>query len=234
MEIWTGFVIGFLGSFHCIGMCGPIALALPVFQESYAKLLFGRILYNFGRIVTYALFGALFGLFGSSLALVGLQQNVSIAIGVIMLAVILLPRKYKNRLTEFYLYKLISEFIKSSFSKLTRRKSSSSLFVIGVINGFLPCGFVYVAVAGAVSTGSVAAGSAFMALFGLGTFPIMLAASLAGKYINLGLRTKINKLIPVFAVILAVIFILRGLNLGIPYLSPKLQHSPVQEEVICH
>ena len=151
-----------------------------------------------------------------------------------MLIVILMPRRYKNKLTDFYIYKLISESIKTSFSKLTQKKSSSSLFAIGVINGFLPCGFVYVAVAGAVSTGSVFAGSAFMALFGLGTFPIMLAASLAGKYINVGLRRKINKLTPVFAVILALIFILRGLNLGIPYLSPKLQHSPVQEEIICH
>ena len=234
MEIWTGFVIGFLGSFHCIGMCGPIALALPVFQESYFKLLIGRILYNFGRIVTYAFFGAMFGLFGSSLALVGLQQNVSIAIGVIMLIAVLFPRKYKNKIADFYIYRETSRFIKNSFLKLSQKKSNRSLFIIGVINGFLPCGFVYVAVAGAVSTGSVLGGSAFMALFGLGTLPIMLAASLAGKYVNMGLRKKINKLIPVFAVILAVIFILRGLNLGIPYLSPKLQHAPVQEEVICH
>lgn len=234
MEIWTGFVIGFLGSFHCIGMCGPIALALPIFHESYVKLLIGRVLYNLGRIVTYTLFGALFGLFGKSLELAGLQQNVSITIGIIMLVVILMPRKYKNRLTDFYLYRFISNFIKTSFSKLTQKKSNYSLFIIGVINGFLPCGFVYVALAGAVSTGSIYSGSAFMALFGFGTFPIMLVASLAGKYISLGLRSKINKLIPVLALILAVIFILRGLNLGIPYLSPKLNHMPINEEVICH
>lgn len=234
MEVWTGFVIGFLGSFHCIGMCGPIALALPIFQESYAQLLFGRVLYNLGRIVTYAFFGAVFGLFGSSLAFVGLQQNVSIAIGVIMLAVILLPRRYKNKFTEFYIYKSINNFIKHHFSKLIQKKSNYSLFTIGVINGFLPCGLVYVAVAGAVSTGSPIEGSVFMTLFGLGTFPIMLVASLAGKYVNMGIRKKINKLIPVFAIILAVIFILRGLNLGIPYLSPKLQQTHVNEEVMCH
>ena len=234
MEIWAGFIIGFLGSFHCIGMCGPIALALPIFNESYVSLLFGRILYNLGRIVTYTIFGALFGLFGSSLALVGLQQKVSIAIGLIMLVIILMPRKYKNLLTNIYFYKTIIGFIKTSFSKLTRKKSNYSLFIIGFINGFLPCGFVYVAIAGAVSTNSVLEGSAFMALFGLGTFPIMLVASVAGKYISVGLRNRINKLIPALAVLLAIIFILRGLNLGIPYISPKLQHAPVQEEVICH
>lgn len=234
MEIWTGFVIGFLGSFHCIGMCGPIALALPIFQESYAQLLFGRVIYNLGRVVTYAFFGAVFGMFGSSLAFVGLQQNVSITIGVIMLIIIFLPRNFKNKFTDFYFYKSITNFIKHHFSKLTQKKSNYSLFTIGIINGFLPCGFVYVAVAGAVSTGSPIEGSAFMALFGMGTFPIMLAASLAGKYINLGLRKKINKLIPVFAVLLALIFILRGLNLGIPYLSPKLQQAHVNEEIICH
>lgn len=234
MEIWTGFIIGLLGSIHCVGMCGPIALALPIGTESKFQLMVSRILYNLGRTVTYGLFGALFGLFGERIALVVLQQNLSIALGSIILIYILMPKKLQAKLAETKPYRIITDTVKSSFAKLTKTGSSSSLFLFGIINGFLPCGFVYVAVAGAVSTGSVLNGTLFMILFGLGTTPIMLATSMVGKFVNVNVKRKINKLIPVFAAILAIIFILRGLNLGIPYLSPKLIKSDAKQEVICH
>lgn len=234
MEVWTGFIIGLLGSIHCVGMCGPIALALPIGTESKIQLLLSRILYNLGRTVTYTLFGALFGLFGERLALVGLQQNLSIVLGSIILLYVLMPKKLKAKLAETKPYKMVTNMVKSSFAKLTKSGSSSSLFVFGIINGFLPCGFVYVAVAGAVSTGSILNGTIFMALFGLGTTPIMLATSMLGKFLNTNIKKRINKLIPIFAAILAIVFILRGLNLGIPYLSPKLIKADAKQEVICH
>ncbi|MBU1095713.1 MAG: sulfite exporter TauE/SafE family protein [Bacteroidetes bacterium] len=234
MEIITGFVIGFLGSFHCIGMCGPIALALPVSSSSAFNVLMSRVLYNLGRVATYTLFGALFGLFGQRLMLVGLQETLSIALGVIILVSVMLPGKIKNWFASTKPYLLVSGFVKASFSKLATSKSNRSFFLFGIINGFLPCGLVYVAIAGAVSTGDVLSGSLFMMLFGLGTFPVMLGTSLIGKFINLELRRRINKLIPLFAVLLALIFILRGLGLGIPYLSPKLKSPIAQQEVICH
>ena len=106
------------------------------------------------------------------------------------------------------------------------------MFLFGIINGFLPCGFVYVALAGAMTTGDFISGALFMSLFGLGTIPIMLGTSLVGKFVTRGLRSKMNKLIPVFAIVLAIIFILRGLSLGIPYLSPpeKKLNVPVTVE----
>jgi len=74
-----------------------------------------------------------------------------------------------------------------------------------------------------------------MAMFGLGTIPVMLGTSVLGSIINLNIRNKLSRLIPVFSVLLAAIFILRGLNLGIPYLSPKLESNPRhQENIICH
>jgi hypothetical protein len=234
IEIWTGFIIGLLGSFHCIGMCGPIALALPENKKSKLQHMIGRLLYNLGRTLTYALFGLLFGLLGERLALVGLQQYLSIGLGSFILIYIFLPKKLKANFASTKPYQFISGSIKSAFSKLTKSGSPSSLFTFGIINGFLPCGFVYVAVAGAVSTGSVLNGFLFMLLFGLGTTPIMLAASMAGQFLNMKIKRKINRLIPVFAVVLAVIFILRGLNLGIPYLSPKLIKDDAKKEVICH
>jgi sulfite exporter TauE/SafE len=73
-----------------------------------------------------------------------------------------------------------------------------------------------------------------MALFGLGTLPIMLAASILGKHINVSLKRRINKMMPVLAIILALIFILRGLNLGIPFISPKLSSMQTNTEVLLH
>jgi len=224
MEIWAGFIVGFIGSLHCVGMCGPIVLALPVLGESKLSILTGRLLYNFGRVVTYTLMGALFGLFGSRLVLFGLQQDVSIAIGVLILLYVLIPRKIKTRVSELHYYKSIVNFLKSNFSKLINKKTNNSLFTIGLLNGLLPCGFVYVGIAGAVSTSSWIEGALYMSMFGLGTIPIMVATALLGKIITFNLRTKINKLIPAFAAIIAILFILRGLNLGIPYLSPKFVH----------
>ena len=234
MEIYAGFLIGFLGSFHCVGMCGPIALALPVNSESQLKVLWSRILYNFGRVITYSFFGAMFGLFGQRLSLVGLQEAASIALGVVILIAVLSPRKIKNWFTATQGYQSVNNFVKDSFSRLSTSKGSRSFLCFGILNGFLPCGFVYVALAGAVSTGGVLNGAIFMALFGLGTFPIMLGTSMAGKYLTQRIKRRINKLIPALAVLLGVIFILRGLGLGIPYLSPKLKSPVTQSEVICH
>ncbi len=220
MEIWTGFIIGFFGSFHCVGMCGPIALALPVGKSSNFELILSRIFYNFGRIVTYSVLGAIFGLFGKGIQIAGIQSYASIAVGLFILIYYLMPAKYKYKFSLTSPYKLFSGIVKKGFAKLTKTGSPQALFLFGIINGLLPCGFVYVALAGAITTGSFISGALFMALFGLGTTPIMLATSLVGKFLNINLKQRMNKLIPVFAIVLAIVFILRGLNLGIPYLSP--------------
>ena len=236
MDVWAGFIVGLFGSVHCVGMCGPIALALPIFGDTQFKIILGRILYNLGRIVTYTIMGALFGLFGSRLMLFGLQQNLSIIFGAAILLYILTPRKIKVQISEFGFYKAIVSIIKTNFSRLASKKSNSSLFAIGLLNGLLPCGFVYVGIAGATSTGEWLNGAIYMALFGFGTFPIMFATAVLGKVINFNLRKRINKLIPVLAVILALLFILRGLNLGIPYLSPKFvpKTAQMQTPAKCH
>jgi uncharacterized protein len=220
MEIWTGFLIGFLGSFHCVGMCGPIALALPLGNQSNFQLVIGRLLYNLGRSVTYAFFGAIFGLFGKGIEVAGLQKWASILLGVSILLYYITPKRFKGKLSVTKPYQVANSFVKKGFSKLTKNGSPISLFIFGIVNGFLPCGFVYVALAGAITTGGALSGALYMGLFGLGTAPIMFVTSMVGKFLNANLRQWINKLIPVFAIILAIIFILRGLSLGIPFISP--------------
>ncbi len=238
MEVWTGFLVGLLGSLHCVGMCGPIALALPVFGHSKIHVLFGRLLYNLGRVITYSIMGALFGLFGSRIVLFGLQQDISIAIGVLILLYVLIPRRIKTKISQFSFYIAITGFLKAHYSKLISKRTNKSLLTIGLLNGLLPCGFVYVGIAGAVTTTDWISGAAYMALFGLGTVPIMFITSVLGRVINFNLRKKINKLIPAFAALLALLFILRGLNLGIPYLSPKFQEPSATKKIqnvdCCH
>ena len=233
-EILSAFFIGFFGSFHCIGMCGPIAVALPVSKTSNLTFISGRLLYNLGRVFTYAVLGFIFGFFGSRIALAGIQQLVSILLGVIIIIVVLLPQKKINFLIQLPLIVKIVSPIKTNIGILFKKNTLSSLFLIGLLNGFLPCGLVYIALAAAVASGDAISGAAVMILFGFGTVPAMFAASVFGKFINIGIRTKLRKATPYLAIVLAVIFILRGLNLGIPYLSPKLSKQVATTEQMCH
>ncbi|MCF8259714.1 MAG: sulfite exporter TauE/SafE family protein [Melioribacteraceae bacterium] len=235
IEIWAGFLIGFFGSLHCIGMCGPIALALPSSSNNQLRLILERTLYNLGRIITYSFFGFLFGFFGKHIVLFGFQQNLSITLGILILVGLFTPRSLKNRFLNLGPIKLFNDNLKLLFGKMMRSNSSKSFLAIGILNGFLPCGLVYVGIAGSMNTGDPIQGALFMAAFGFGTFPMMFAASMLGKFVNMEIKRKINRLIPTFAAILAVLFILRGLNLGIPYISPKFESKPVEEQMLnCH
>ena len=226
--LWTALVLGLAGSFHCIGMCGPIAFVLPVDRSSKSKLIFQTFLYHFGRLLSYSIIGLLFGFIGKGLYLSGFQQRLSILMGVIMIILVLVPISIFNKYNfSKPLYRLIGG-VKQKLGLYLNKKSNKALFSIGFFNGFLPCGLVYMALIGSISTGNALQGSLYMALFGLGTIPMMTAAILVGNFVNLSLRKKIQKVIPVVVVVIGVLFILRGLGLGIPYVSPsdaKLQIS---------
>lgn len=216
MELWTAFIIGFLGSFHCVGMCGPIALALPGSDESLGSQLIKKFLYNSGRILTYTLFGAVFGLAGYSISLAGFQRPLSIILGAVIILAVIIPKKYSSELQRLpgihFLFRRLQKGIKS----LMKRKSNGSFLTIGILNGFLPCGFVYAGLAASLTTGSVLNGMLFMAVFGLGTFPAMMVMSMAPSFISLKMRSKINKFVPYFAVLLGILLIARGLLMGDP------------------
>jgi sulfite exporter TauE/SafE len=222
----TAFLTGLLGSFHCAGMCGPIAFALPGNVKEGASFYFGRLLYNLGRMFSYATLGLFFGAFGLGLKLAGLQQSVSIGVGVI----ILLMLAYQFFLKKGELFNLFSMFSSSFIQKLFKSRNRFALFGIGVFNGFLPCGFVYIAILGASVTQDMFSGALFMLCFGLGTLPMMYGVSILGQFISSTIRQKLNRLSPFFAIIIAVLFILRGLNLGIPYVSPAISEDVVKTE----
>jgi uncharacterized protein len=222
MYYWEAFIIGLAGSLHCIGMCGPIALALPLKQPDWAGRSMAALLYNLGRAITYALMGAIFGALGLGFRLAGLQQSLSIALGIIMILTVLFPMLFRKWGSPAFL----ETFNKKLQLILSRRFSSPgylSLFTIGLLNGLLPCGLVYMAIAGALVSGSLADGALFMFVFGLGTIPVMLALSLGGVYVGIQVRNRIRRIIPYAVILIGVLFILRGLNLGIPMISPKVE-----------
>ena len=234
-EILASFFVGLLGSLHCVGMCGPIAIALPIPNANNISFVIGRLLYNLGRVATYSFLGAVFGLLGSRLVISGFQQSVSITLGIAILIAVLIPPKYKAKISQHTIIQKITLPLKSGISDLFKRGTFSAMFLIGLLNGLLPCGLVYVALAGAIASGNAISGTLVMILFGLGTIPMMFAATIFGKFINLNIRRKITKAIPVFAVILGVLFIVRGMGLGIPYLSPKISAQVVNESNLdCH
>jgi sulfite exporter TauE/SafE len=223
MEIWTAFLIGLGGSFHCVGMCGPLALGLPGGRGGRLSLVGGRLLYNAGRVVTYALLGGIFGLVGGMVQLAGLQQGLSVALGAaIILTGLALLLGRRVALSGAFLARGIAA-LKEALSRLFRSRNRASLLFIGLLNGLLPCGFVYLGLAGSLTMGSAAGGVAYMALFGLGTVPSMLVVSLGRQLVRAGARQWTRRLLPVGMLVLGMLFVLRGLGLGIPYVSPMLE-----------
>jgi len=219
--VLSGLVFGFVTSFHCAGMCGPIAIALPLHGDTKLKKIFGGVLYNLGRTLTYILLGAMFGLLGQGIGALGFQRWLSIVTGMVMILTVLFPSLFSFNLSSrnrggFYLL----NYIKAGLRNLFSTKSFMSLFTIGVLNGFLPCGPLYSALIISASYGHVLKSMLFMTMFGLGTMPMLLGISVLGNFISIPLRRKLSNFIPVVIVVLGILFILRGLNLGIPFLSP--------------
>jgi sulfite exporter TauE/SafE len=218
MQYWTALILGLVGSLHCAAMCGPLALALPRTGMGSCGFIAGRIAYNLGRIATYCALGVVFGLVGRSLFLAGVQRWASIVLGLVLLVGLSASR----RLAFWHPATTLVGWLKLRISRLLRERSLLSLAVLGLLNGLLPCGLVYVACAGATSTNGILTGAAYMCAFGMGTVPMMLGISLSGKLMPISVRMQLRKAVPVSVCLLATLLILRGLSLGIPYVSPDL------------
>lgn len=214
-EQYLAFMIGLLGSVHCIGMCGPLAFAVPVLQSGWGYLVLDKLIYQAGRIIAYCFLGIFIGLLGKQIWLVGIQQGVSILSGLLIL-IAAASRLFKLSIAGS------GTILLKPFNRLFgyALKHKANHLIIGIINGFLPCGFVYLAMAGAVNTGSVNAAVSYMFWFGLGTLPLMFIAGISAGFTGIAFRKRINQVLPYLMLFLGCWFILRGLELNIPYLSP--------------
>lgn len=232
--LYTAFIFGLISSLHCIGMCGPIAMMLPLDRSNQAKKTLQIFTYHLGRLSAYGTIGFIFGLVGKGFSLAGIQQELSIFLGVAMITIVLVPEKiFMSHNFSKSIFSVISK-IKTSLGSQFKNKSYQSLFTIGLLNGFLPCGMVYVALFGAVAMQSPSFGVLYMILFGLGTIPMMSSVVYLNSFLTLPFRNKIQKVIPYVAVCIGILFILRGLGLGIPYVSPNTMSLFVQQQPNCH
>ncbi len=229
--MWSAFLIGILGSMHCVGMCGPIALALPIPKDKNRYV--GILLYNLGRVFMYSFLGLLFGLFGHLFVLAGLQQFLSIVSGIVLLGMVWFIFSTKSKGSTMSFLSPIMFRLKELLSFYLKKYSFTSLFFVGILNGLLPCGLVYFAVVGAISTGAIFAGSYYMILFGLGTIPAMFMVALSKKFIKNEWRFKLTKAIPIALIVMAIVLILRGLNLGIPFVSPVISSTDPHKSTCC-
>jgi sulfite exporter TauE/SafE len=234
MEIVSGLIMGLVGSLHCLGMCGPIAIAIPARSDNKLTIIIDSLLYNFGRVVTYMVMGLIVGLLGSTISLAGYQEIISIVAGALLLIIVIIPRKWEVAIGNISFIKAGSDKLMKAFRSILGKKSMGSLFAIGLLNGLLPCGLVYAALIAALAFGSVLGSITFMMFFGIGTVPMLAVVFSIKGMLSVEIRRKINKLIPVGIAIVAIILILRGMSLGIPYISPVLPDQVEQKTECCH
>jgi hypothetical protein len=221
MELTAAFLLGLLGSLHCAGMCGPLICALPRVGDSRISAFAGRLLYNAGRISLYTMLGLLCGALGKSLAIAGFQKWISLIAGLAILVGLVASSRLATRTP---VWKLV-QHIKTSFARMLQQRSYSSLFLLGTLNGLLPCGLVYAACAAAMSASGAGQGALAMFLFGLGTLPVMLGIGFAQHKIRAFLGQRLRLLNPAAVALVGLMLVVRGMALGIPYLSPSVDHG---------
>ncbi|WP_332024041.1 sulfite exporter TauE/SafE family protein [Kaistella sp.] len=219
--IFSALALGFASGFHCIGMCGPIALSLGLTKKQAANYYLQNLTYQFGRIVTYSLLGALLGILGQGFEIAGFQKYLTIGAGILLIIMAVFSFGGTDFASKI---PFLSQFlfkVKMNLGKFMQKADYRSRFSTGILNGFLPCGMVYIALTASLAAGGILQGATFMALFGVGTLPFMFFVVLLGNLMTTAFRIKILKFVPVMMLVLGGLFILRGLELGIPYISPK-------------
>lgn len=230
--IGAALLMGLAGSLHCVGMCGPLISMMPYNRSSRWRFIVTKSLNHLGRLTTYTLLGALFGLMGKALVAAGFQQWLSIVSGALILLMVFWPKRWSAQSPKNFIFRFTS-WIKVKFSTLLKDRSPRTLFMLGVLNGLLPCGLLYMALAASISTGSAGKAALFMFLFGLGTMPALVLVGIFAHTLKQKYSFSFIKISRVLLVMTALLLIVRGSNLGIPYLSPKVNVEKVEMEC-CH
>lgn len=232
---FAGFLFGLVGNFHCLGMCGPLLISVQQNRARDESGILKSFLYQGGRIFSYLLLGLILGLLGEGFFIGGLLQGLSIALGILLLL---------HALNHFFSFPFLGKgnWLFSIYQKLQgiilpllNKGSLFSTFVLGVLNGLLPCGLVYLGLAGAIASGSWLYGVLFMGGFGLGTVPVMLMLMLGWLNLSGKIRESMLRVIPGLQMLMALLLILRGLNLGVPYVSPQWpEPNKIEAQNACH
>lgn len=208
-------LLGLAGSLHCVGMCGPLVLALPLDAAGKRHVIGQMLLYHSGRILMYATLGILFGLLGKGIALAGFQKVLSITAGLLMIVMAFAAWRFEQLVARIPGFGTFSQRVKTQMGRMLRQNGAKALFTMGMLNGLLPCGMVYAALAGAIASFGGVEGGLFMLIFGVGTLPLLLAVSVLGRSFSVSVRQKLRYWQPVLLTLAGVILLQRGLHLDL-------------------
>jgi sulfite exporter TauE/SafE len=225
--IISAWLMGFIGSAHCIGMCGPLALAVPSKSDTLMSKVWSGLLYNLGRVSTYVMFGATIGISQKFLIPLVMQSQVSIIMGIILILISLSYFLFKNKRVVFSTQNKFYQKVGIALAKLYNNPNNLNIFSIGLLNGLLPCGLVYAALATAFASMSFYKSIIFMAFFGFGTLPVMWGVVFFANYITPAIRSKMKMLFPVVYAIAGVLLILRGSS------EHDLLHQVIGNTIYC-
>jgi hypothetical protein len=227
--VLNGLVLGLASSLHCVGMCGPVAMAIPVNRTNSFTILSGVLQYNFGRIVSYSWLGFIIGSIGITIETFGFLQWVSIIAGCFM--IVYAWRKYLAVHISFGGSKFgLQGFISKNIGKVIGSDIPFKLSLLGMLNGLLPCGMVYIGLINALVAGSPLKSTYAMAAFGTGTLATMIIVGFAVNKMGMQLRNKLTNIVPYMLTLVGILIILRGLNLDIPYISPNIEEVHLNKQ----
>jgi len=208
IDLFSIATIAFLGSFgHCVGMCGGIVIAYSStkVQQGWSKTqqTFSHLLYSLGRILTYSILGALFGYIGSVITFShtanGLLWLIT-GIAMLLSGLSLLGKVKFLTLIEHSFSK--SKWYQQNFRSLVNSQSLGSFFFLGMLNGLLPCGFVYFFAITAASSADIVSGAIIMAIFGLFTVPALFSLGFfVGLFKQSGMRNIMMKVAAIFVIL---------------------------------
>lgn len=213
--VYTAFLLGFAGSLHCVAMCGPLMLALPVGSAARWQVVGQTFVYQAGRIATYGILGVAFGMLGKGIAIAGFQQVLSVFAGVLLLAAAFFAARWEQAALAVPGMQAFTRWVQRQIGYLLKKYPRGAALGVGMLNGLLPCGLVYAAIAGALSTTSGWDGGVFMLLFGLGTLPLLLLLMIGGQRLSPGWRSRFRLVQPALLAVAGLLLISRGLHLDL-------------------
>lgn len=223
----TALIMGFAGSLHCAGMCSPLVMAVSTVSK---RAVLNRLVYNSGRILVYGALGAAATALGYIVPLSKFQNLVSIVLGIIILLVGLGLLRPTIPIISHAVAR-VTGFIKTAFAKFLARKNYGATFLLGMLNGLLPCGLILVALTFCLTVSSALEGFQFMIVFGAGTLPVMfgLPSIIAGLVKRFNFR--VQNIVTGMLIGSGVLLIARVFLIQLPH-HPSIQQGVI-DIVLC-
>jgi uncharacterized protein len=225
---WTAIVLGFAGSLHCLGMCSPLAMAVTNLSPN---VILSRLLYNAGRIFTYGLFGAVVASIGLAYPLTRFQNLLSVVLGIALLVIAFAGISAVKVPFVTRLLGHVSVVVKRMFSKYLHRKSHISTFLLGSLNGVLPCGLSFLALTYCLTLAGPINGFIFMIAFGIGTLPVMLGLTSVFYWLIARLKFDAGRMTTGMLILSGLLLIARVYVVHVAH-APSLQEG-VADIVLC-